>query len=351
MPSTKNAPLISVCIPAYNRAKLLPDLLDSVFSQKDARFEVVICEDQSPERDQIREVAERYATLYPGSLFYFENQLNLGYDGNLRRLIEVSHGDYVLFMGNDDLMAEGALAAVSNAVIKYPDVGVLLRSYDSFFDDPSRPLQIFRYFERETFFPSGAPTIITFFRRCVFISGMVVQRAIAHQFATDRFDGSLLYQQHLVGQILARKNGVYLPQILSHHRLGGIPDFGNSAAEKKLFVPREQTPESSLNFMRGMLRIAQDLEQTLHMPVYKAILRDIGNYAYPILSIQATGSRRRLWQYIRALAALGLWRIPLFHIYAWGLLILGKRNCDNIIAAIKRRLGRAPVLGNVYAGE
>lgn len=351
MSLSENAPLISVCIPSYNRAKLLPNLLDSILSQKGARFEIVICEDKSPERDQIREVAEQYAAVHTNIVFYHENQANLGYDGNLRRLIEMAHGDYVLFMGNDDLLADGALANVSNAVMAHRDVGVILRSYVSFFDDPDSPIQVFRYFERETFFPSGAQTIATFFRRCVFISGMVVHRESALECATSRFDGTLLYQQHLVGQILAKKNGVYLPQILSLHRLGGTPDFGNSAAEKGLFVPNEQTPESSVNFVSGMLRIAKDLELTLRMPVYKAILHDIGNYAYPILSIQATGSRWKLLKYIHAMARLGLWRIPLFYVYALGLLILGRRNCDNLIATIKQRLGRAPVLGKVYAGE
>lgn len=343
--------LISVCIPAYNRAGLLPALLDSIFDQDFPDMEVVIAEDGSPEREEIRRVAQEYEKRYPGRLFYHENATNLGYDGNLRRLVELGRGEYVLFMGNDDLLAEGALVSVANAVRTHPNVGVVLRSYDSFDDDPGRPVQVFRYFDNEGFFPAGPRTIVTFFRRCVFISGMVVRRESAHRHATDRFDGTLLYQQHMIGQILANENGVYLPQILSHHRLGGTPDFGNSAVEKGLFVPREQTPESSVHFMRGMLRIAADLERTLGLPVYRPIRRDIGNYAYPILSIQAARARRILWRYARDLAALGLWRVPLFYVYVAGLLLLGRRNCDSLIAVIKKRLGRAPVIGKVYSGQ
>ena len=37
----------SVCIPAYNRAKYLGTLLDSILSQEFQDFEVVICEDNS----------------------------------------------------------------------------------------------------------------------------------------------------------------------------------------------------------------------------------------------------------------------------------------------------------------
>ena len=344
-------PLISVCVPAYNRAALLAPLLDSIFGQDFQDMEVVIAEDSSPEQYAIRRVATEYAARYPGKLYYHENPSNLGYDGNLRHLVELACGDYVVFMGNDDLLAEGALAAIAATIRIHPNVGVVLRSYDSFVDDPLRPVQTFRYFGGVRFFPAGAPAIVTFFRRCVFISGMVVRRESAHKHATDRFDGTLLYQQYLVGHILANENGVYLPQTLSHQRLGGTPDFGNSPAERGRFVPREQTPESSVHFTRGMLRIAADLEQTLRLPVYMPILRDIGNYAYPILSIQAGGSRRTLIRYARDLAALGLWRVPLFHVYVFGLLLLGRRNCDSLIAAIKARLGRSPVIGKVYSGQ
>lgn len=344
-------PLISVCIPAYNRAALLPELLDSILSQQGTNFDVVICEDSSPERAQIRAVAEQYSSAFPDRVTYFENTVNRGYDGNLRRLFELARGEYVLFMGNDDLLAEGALATITTAVQTHPDVGVVLRSYDSFVEDPKKSLQTFRYFDNECFFPAGPQTIVTFFRRCVFISGMVIRRESALRYATDRFDGTLLYQQHLVGQILACENGVYLPQILSHHRLGGTPDFGNSVAEQGRFVPREQTPESSVHFMRGMLLIAADLQHTLNLELLKPILRDIGNYAYPVLSIQANHSRRVLLKYVRDLADLGLWRIPLFHVYAAGLLIFGKQNCDYLIAEIKKRLGRAPVIGQVYSGQ
>lgn len=320
-------------------------------SQTDVHYEIIICEDASPERDQIRAVAEHYAIAYPGRISYHENTANLGYDGNLRRLIELARGEYVLFMGNDDLLAQGALDAVAAAVRVHPNIGVVLRSYDSFVDDPSQPTQTFRYFDGECLFPAGTAAIVTFFRRCVFISGMVLRRESAHHHATPRFDGTLLYQQYLVGQILASENGVYLPQILSHHRLGGTPDFGNSAAEQGRFVPREQTPASSVHFMRGMLQIAADLERTLGLPLFMPILRDIGNYAYPILSIQAGSSRRTLLRYARDLATLGLWRVPLFHVYVFGLLLLGRRNCDSLIAAIKTRLGRAPVIGKVYSGQ
>jgi len=266
-------------------------------------------------------------------------------------LIELATGDYVLFMGNDDLLAPGALAAVAAAVRERQDVGVVLRSYSSFVTNPAEVVQVFRYFGEDRVFLPGSDTVVTLFRRCVFISGMVFKRSSAATLATARFDGTLLYQQHLAGHILAKESGVYLNRILSYQRLGGVPDFGASAAEKDLFVPKQQTPASSVHFMRGMLEIAYSLDTAGGAKVGQRILRDIGNYAYPILSIQAGQPFGTFLSYLWQLIKLGFWRVPLFHGYALGLLVLGRKNCDGLIARIKKSLGRAPILGGVYTGQ
>ena len=344
-------PLISVCIPAYNRAALLPALLDSILNQDFDDFDIVIAEDRSPERQAIAVNVAEYQKRFEDKIKYHENSQTLGYDGNLRRLVEFATGDYVLFMGNDDLLAPGALSAIATALGERRGVGVVLRSYSSFLSDPAQPEAVFRYFSEDRVFPPGPDTVVTFFRRCVFISGMVFKRSSAAACATNRFDGTLLYQQHLAGQILARESGVYLNSILSYHRLGGVPDFGASAAEKNFFVPKSQTPDSSVHFIRGMLAIANSLDDLDGSKVSERILRDIGNYSYPILSIQASQSFGAFSLYLWQLMKLGFWKVPIFHLYAIGLLILGQGNCDRLIALIKATLGRAPIIGTVYSGR
>ena len=343
--------LISVAIPAFNRVAVLPELLDSILRQEFDDFDIVIAEDCSPERPAIRAKAREYQKHYGDKIKYHENQHTLGYDGNLKRLSELATGEYVLFMGNDDLLAPGALIAVAQAVRLRSDVGVILRSYASFKEDPKLPVQVFRYFDDDRVFPPGDDTVVTFFRRSVFISGMVVKRSSAIANSTTRFDGTLLYQQHLVGQILKHQSGVYLNQILTYHRLGGVPDFGVSPSEQGLFVPKQQTPESSVQFMHGMLKIAFSLDEANGGMVGRRILHDIGNYAYPVLSIQAERSLPTFLLYLWQVMQLGFWRVPLFYVYAIGLLVLGRRNCDFLIAKVKKRKGRAPLLGKLYAGE
>ena len=344
-------PLISVCIPSYNRAEYLVPLLDSVLGQSANDFEIVICEDCSPERGQISKIVRGYIAKHPKKLLYEENSVNLGYDGNIRRLVELARGQYCVFMGNDDLMCEGALAAIAAAIQSQPDCGVVVRSYATFDVDPDKYKQIFRYFPGEHILPAGAQAIYTAYRRSVVIPGMVIKRDAALAVATNRFDGTLLYQLYLVGMILAKYSVVFVPEIIALRRDGTPPDFGNSTAEKGKFVPHDQTPESSIHFMQGMLSIAQHIEESTQLKVFEAIRSDIGNYSYPILSIQGKRPLGVFFKYGVALAKLGLWRYPLFHLYFFTLLILGVDRADAIIKLIKRRLGHTPRFGAASMGK
>jgi glycosyltransferase involved in cell wall biosynthesis len=341
---------ISVCVPAYNRAEVLPALLESVLTQDFDEFEVVINEDSSPERPLIREVVERYTAQFPNRIRYFENEINLGYDANLRSLIERSRGEYCLFMGNDDLMCPSALKTISDTISRHPKVGVYLRSFAAFDSTPSNIVQTFKYFDREIFFPAGAGTISTFFKRSVVIPGVTLHRGVALQFASNKFDGTLLYQIYLVANILVEWNGVFSPEIVTLYRNGGIPDFGNSDSEKGKFVPRTRTVQSSISFMRGMLDIAKYVEAQHHVKVYRAILQDLANYSYPILSVQADKPVSEFFKYYVALIRLGFGQQLLFHVYFFAILLLGTQRMERMIGWSKRKLGHTPVIGSVYQG-
>lgn len=344
-------PLLTVCIPAYNRAALLGPLLDSILAQNFDDYEVLICEDGSPERAAIADVVQRFRQVHSGRIQYEENPENLGYDGNIRRLVERAQGHYCVFMGNDDLLCEGALQRIADAVHQQANCGVVVRSYASFEADPGQPKQVFRYFPQEHVLPAGTQAIFTAYRRSVVISGMVIHRDAAQAVATNRFDGTLLYQLYLVGIVLATHCVVFVPEIIALRRDGTPPDFGNSDVERGKFVPRDQTPESSLHFMRGMLAIARYVEEATRLKVFRDIRADIGNYAYPILSIQAKRSLPVFFGYGFSLARLGLWRYPLFHLYFIALLLIGPYHADRIIGMIKRRLGYTPRLGAARGGS
>lgn len=340
---------LSVCIPSYNRVEYLEDLLYSIESQQNClNYEIVICEDCSPERSQIASLVKEFSFTHANlNIRYIENERNLGYDGNIRRLIELARGDYCLFLGNDDLLCRNALSVISTILKVNTDCGVVVRSYATFDLDPNQIKQEFRYFPEEMKIPPGVDAITTAFRRSVVIPGLVLHRESALQVATLKYDGTLLYQLYLVGRMLAFRSVIFTPEIIALRRDGNLPDFGNSEAERGKFVPHEQTVDSSICFISGMISIARGLELETGLKVFSRIRSDIARYSYPILAIQSRRPKLVFVRYAFSLVELGLGCSILFYCYFFSLLVMGPKFMDTVILYLKSKIGHAPRFGKI----
>ena len=97
-------PLISFCIPTYNRANFLEETLNSIVHNiKNIPCEIVISDNASS--DNTPEVAARFNKDY--MIRYVRNDSNIGSGKNLARVIEAAQGKYVWFLGDDDPIADG----------------------------------------------------------------------------------------------------------------------------------------------------------------------------------------------------------------------------------------------------
>lgn len=100
------APLISICIPAYNGERYLRECLDSCIAQTFRDFELVICDDGSTDRTVA--IAEEYARQHTFIRLY-KNPANLGLVGNWNRCLELAAGTWIKFLFQDDAMTENCL--------------------------------------------------------------------------------------------------------------------------------------------------------------------------------------------------------------------------------------------------
>lgn len=339
--------LFSVCIPAYNRAHHLTPLLESIFAQSFRDFELVICEDMSRERSQIAAIAHDFQSRYPGMLRYIENEENLGYDGNIRNLVETAAGEFCFFMGNDDIMCAGALENAASVIRRYPDVGLVLKSYGWFDETPDKVNQEIRWFNEEKVFPPGIPAIRFAFRRSGVLAGYIVHRDSAAEVATAKFDGTLYYQMHLTANVLIHKAAVCTPKVLILCRGDGQPEFGNSVKEKGKYVPGRYTPEARLNMISGALSIVRDLKETKGIDVVEDVIHDYANYFYPYIKDQLTLPLREFYRLYRGYGRMGFAKYPQFHLYFVLAYLLGEKKFDALTAVVRKRLGRTPQLGSL----
>ncbi|BAO74404.1 glycosyltransferase family 2 protein [Winogradskyella sp. PG-2] len=95
--------LVSIIIPTYNRAKLLPETLDSILEQSYNNWECIIVDDRST--DKTKEVVNHYTKLDSRFLFYERPIERLNGANACRNYgFEKSNGQYINWFDSDDIM-------------------------------------------------------------------------------------------------------------------------------------------------------------------------------------------------------------------------------------------------------
>lgn len=120
------APLVSVIIPAFNRADTIIRALRSVFAQDGATFEVIVVDDGST--DGTGDVAEALADPRVRVV----RQANAGVSAARNRGIAEAQGDLIAFLDSDDEWLPGKLAAqVSLLHAGSPCLGMVYSGFES----------------------------------------------------------------------------------------------------------------------------------------------------------------------------------------------------------------------------
>lgn len=113
---------LSLCIPTYNRSKLLEQLLDALIPQiteLESLVELIISDNCS--NDNTHEVIENFKDKFP--IKYYRNNENLGAVKNIQILTnELAKGEFVWLLGDDDLVNKNGIKKVLSVIEKYHDV-------------------------------------------------------------------------------------------------------------------------------------------------------------------------------------------------------------------------------------
>ncbi len=347
----KSRSFFTICIPAYKRVEFLPELLNSILRQNFDDFNILICEDESEERNLIREKVKEYQKQYPNKIIYHENEKNLGYDANIRNLINLADGVYCFFMGNDDVLNDKALEIAHAYIQNIGEIGVALRGYAIFDEDPKKWKQTIRYFNDVRVFDSGADTIATFFRRVGVISGFILNRDKAVTYATNRFDGGLYYQMYIAASVLTELKGIAIPEVLTLSRDGIEPEFGNSDAEKGIYTPGGIGYIARINMLKSMIEIAAYIEKEHDVLILEKIKMDIDYYLYPYIRDQYILPIKEYMMFFNDLKKLGLLQSKRSKFYFILNFIITSKGMDFLIEIIRKVLGHTPHFGNVSQGE
>jgi hypothetical protein len=189
-------PFFSVCIPQYNRTSFLIEACLVLRQQTFQDFELCISDDCSTDgrSDELRQFL-----CESGLTFVYRKQTkNHRYDHNLREAIALASGEYCFLMGNDDCLAQDVTLERLQVLLRQtPNVGVAISNYQSYSGG-----KLYRRVSRTGSAGSGPSVAASCFRNFSFVSGILLRRDRAQAHATDRWDGSEMYQMYLGCRII-----------------------------------------------------------------------------------------------------------------------------------------------------
>ena len=315
---------ITVGIPAYSRCAELDELLASIYGQTVLPSEITICEDDSPERDGIRLVAERWRDRFSAegcAVNYSENGHNLGYDGNLRQVIAISHSTWVMLIGNDDILLEECIENAARFICDHDLVKVISRSFRRFGTDIEQPIGISRISSADQVFVHGNSSAGMIFRCSGFIGGLIVKREWAQGISTTRYDGTLFYQVYLAAVAFCEGGIGYIARPIVGARQGNPPLFGSAACESDVHSPGTYTPKGRARMWGSVLQIARDVGKEHDIELVSGVKKDLEVRSSFIVFETLVGSdKRRLSEMRHELAKLDLFAHPIpraFYLINW----------------------------------
>lgn len=115
---TNKKPKISVCIPTYGRAEVLPKVIGSVLAQTFKDFEIFISDDASP--DNTEEIVKEFSDT---RIRYHRNKKNLGVRDNWNFTVKNANGEYVFKLDDDDYIHPCFLEKTISLLKKHHNIG------------------------------------------------------------------------------------------------------------------------------------------------------------------------------------------------------------------------------------
>lgn len=197
-------PLLTIAIPSFNRCRELSLLLGQIRNQFDEyrkELEVIVSDNCSSDETSVV-VSSFIEDGLP--IRYFRNEINVGSGANVVRCFELAVGRYVLIVGDDDLLLDGALSRIMS-VLKEGDIGLLYLNAYPFLKDhrnerPAsfRSYDLVRYQDPSEFLARVSINLS-------FLSSVIVNKSLVPMgFDCSRFSSSYLPQLNWIFYILFR---------------------------------------------------------------------------------------------------------------------------------------------------
>jgi glycosyltransferase involved in cell wall biosynthesis len=112
-----NQPLVSICTPSYNSAAFIRETVQGVLSQTYQNWEYIINDDCSS--DDTVEIIRSYND---SRIRVYQNERNLGYGENVKRLARYASGAFVKMLDHDDVLYSDCVKRQTEVLVNNADI-------------------------------------------------------------------------------------------------------------------------------------------------------------------------------------------------------------------------------------
>ena len=212
-------PLISVGLMTRNRAEFLPATLESLLSQTEGRFELIISDNASSDKTQT--VCEEYARR-DSRIRYVRQDQDIGLPANFNQTLSMASGRFFMWAGDDDLWDRDFIRELLMLLERHQDAALAMSHFDNFQDDAVFPVKPRKFNNEASWLSSVCRYMLTGDIICVW--GMYRTTALkdARGFHSDSRPCHRHSDYLTVFKVLLRGKAVFVDKVLFHKRDAGI---------------------------------------------------------------------------------------------------------------------------------
>jgi glycosyltransferase involved in cell wall biosynthesis len=261
-------PKVSILVATYNQEEFIADTLDSALAQTGVSFEIVVVDDGSS--DNTWEIVTTYAAKFPTLIKFVRNPINLGVTETCNVGLRQCVGEYISFLGGDDIYLPQKLARQISAMEHDKSIVLSYHRVEVFDSNSNAVIEITNSGNRRSITPSGFATKVLppLIETCnTFISAVsvVVLRSAIPSHGFDRripVASDWMLWVDVLAASGAGGRAFFVPDVLARyrrHQKNVTNFFGNFVADPfvTLAIIEAKYPELTKSVESGRARVRE----------------------------------------------------------------------------------------------
>lgn len=327
--------LLSICITSYNRPKELRRCLESIHTKYVDQIEIIISEDKSPKREEIREQIKEFCSSTPYVVITNFNENNLGYDRNLAKLISLSTSEYVMFVSDDDAIFSDNLDQVITTLMKHKSeiacMYTAFKSADKFASN--------RKYSHNFIIPAGKESAVKYVYDAILFSGLIFKREYVKDLSAERFVNLNYFQIYMFLETIYHYGGYYKAVELINCIADGENGYGTTELSQKDPLLADRTSIfSDVQFNKGLVKVIKIFDLDENENIISAFAKEYSLRTYRGMARAEQVGKKELDEYWKMVNNIGIDITMPAPVYYRMLKCFGSKVCNSLFTFPKKIL-------------